>query len=42
MLVDTNRIIVKTYTIKDSSTIGEMFLDESFAQKYNLIITKLD
>jgi hypothetical protein len=42
MLVDTNRIIVKTHIIKNSSTAGETFLDEFFAQRYNLIITKLD
>jgi hypothetical protein len=28
--------------MKDNNTIGEMFFDKSFAQKYNLIITKLD
>jgi hypothetical protein len=28
--------------MKNSGTIGEAFLNESFAQKYNLIITKLD
>jgi hypothetical protein len=28
--------------MKNSSTTREAFLDESFAQKYNLIITKLD
>jgi hypothetical protein len=28
--------------MKDSSATGEAFLDESFAQKYNLTITKLD
>jgi hypothetical protein len=28
--------------MKDNSTIGETFLDEFFAQRYNLIITKLD
>jgi hypothetical protein len=42
ILVDTNGVIVKTYTIKNSSAIGEIFLNESFAQKYNLTITKLD
>jgi hypothetical protein len=42
MLVDTNRITVKTRAIKDNSTTGEAFFNESFAQKYNLIITKLD
>jgi hypothetical protein len=42
ILVDTNRIIVKTYIIKDNNTIGEVFFNESFAQRYNLIITKLD
>jgi hypothetical protein len=41
-LVNTNRITVKTRIIKDSSTTREIFLNESFAQKYNLIITKLD
>jgi hypothetical protein len=28
--------------MKNNSTIGEAFLNESFAQRYNLIITKLD
>jgi hypothetical protein len=28
--------------MKNSGTIGEVFFDESFAQRYNLIITKLD
>jgi hypothetical protein len=42
MLVDTNRVIVKIYTIKNNSTIREVFFDKSFAQKYNLIIIKLD
>jgi hypothetical protein len=42
MLVDINRVTVKTCTMKDNSTIREVFLNEFFAQKYNLIITKLD
>jgi hypothetical protein len=42
MLVDTNRVIVKIYTIKNNSTIRKVFFDKSFAQKYNLIIIKLD
>jgi hypothetical protein len=28
--------------MKDNGIIGKTFLDEFFAQKYNLIITKLD
>jgi hypothetical protein len=28
--------------MKNSSTTRKIFLDKSFAQKYNLIITKLD
>jgi hypothetical protein len=28
--------------MKDNNTTGEAFLNKSFAQKYNLIITKLD
>jgi hypothetical protein len=28
--------------MKNNNIIREIFLDESFAQKYNLIITKLD
>jgi hypothetical protein len=28
--------------MKDNSTTGEAFLNESFMQKYNLTITKLD
>jgi hypothetical protein len=28
--------------MKNSGIIGETFLDEFFAQRYNLIITKLD
>jgi hypothetical protein len=42
ILVDTNRVTIKTHAIKDSGTIRKAFLDESFAQRYNLIITKLD
>jgi hypothetical protein len=42
MLVDIIRVIVKIYTIKDNSIIKETFLNKSFAQRYNLIITKLD
>jgi hypothetical protein len=42
MLVDTNRVIIKTRAMKDNNIIRETFLDKSFAQKYNLIITKLD
>jgi hypothetical protein len=42
MLVDTNKIIIKTYIIKNNNTIGEIFFNKFFAQRYNLIITKLD
>jgi hypothetical protein len=42
ILIDTNKVTIKTRVIKNNNTTKEIFLDESFAQKYNLIITKLD
>jgi hypothetical protein len=42
ILINTNKVTIKTHAIKDNGTTRKIFLNESFAQKYNLIITKLD